>query len=158
LPHVNDLWLFVVCRVLSVVCCSLSFFTWWNVSVTRCLEGVVHLHGAKHPLPCRPCLHGGTCFPACKIDGTCTKSRCLDSVVFFVLLVVCCSLSFSTWWKVSVTRCLEGVVHLHGAKDASPCRPCLHGGTCFPACKRLVYGCWFLFYMVESVGYSLSLR
>ena len=28
-----------------------------------------------------PFLHGGTCFPACKIDGNCTKNRCLDSVL-----------------------------------------------------------------------------
>ena len=71
----------IVLFVLPVVCCSLSFFTWWNVSVTRCLEGVVHLHGAKDASPCRPCLHGGTCFPACKIDGDCTKNRCLNSVL-----------------------------------------------------------------------------
>ena len=56
-------------------------FTWWKVSVTRCLWGEVRLHGAKHASPCRPCLHGGTCFPACKIDGNCTKNRCLDSVL-----------------------------------------------------------------------------
>ena len=62
MPHVNDLWLFVVCHVLSVACCLSSFFTWWKVSVTRCLEGVVHLHGAKHASPCRPCLHGGKWF------------------------------------------------------------------------------------------------
>ena len=64
-------------------CCLFvcSLFSWWKVSVTRCLEGVVHLHGAKHASPCRPCLHGGTCFPACKIDGNCTKNRCLDSVL-----------------------------------------------------------------------------
>ena len=157
LPHVDPVYMveraFLHVNVLCMV--AGSFFTWWKVSVTRCLWGEVRLHGAKHASPCRPCLHGGTCFPACKIDGDCTKNRCLDSVLGAQKdgqkVRWSAQTRKSRFLKKRQRRKCEPKCTLFFFDFLGPLEETLCV-FCFACCVLFVV----LFYMVESLGYSLS--